>query len=65
MAIVYVNGVGRVALENGYDDGIGQSKITSVHSMIIAMYHEGVVIETIDLAFIDKARESVSLPSTT
>ena len=66
MAIVYVNGVGRVALENGYDDGIGQSMITvPVHGVVRAMdEEEGMVIATIDLALIEQAREAYGLPHT-
>ena len=66
MAIVYVNGVGRVALENGYDDGIGQSMITMpVHGVIRAMdEEEGMVIANIDLSLIEQAREAYGLPNT-
>lgn len=66
MAIVYVNGVGRVALEDRYDDGIGQSMIAMpVRGVIRAMdEEEGMVTAPIDLSLIEQAREAYGLPHT-
>jgi len=64
MALVYVNGVGRVKLQSGYDDGIGQSMVTvPVRGIIDRMDEEqSMIITAIDLSLIDQAREAYGLP---